>query len=149
MKNKRGLSTIVIILIIVLLSLVATGIVWLVVKGIIGAGVSQIEINAKCMEIDVKATDVVSTSATVYDVTLTREGGSEDEIGGVKLVFTNVAEQLNNITDVPGNIGFLDTITESGIETGIPNVNKVEVVIYFIDESGNEQLCSKINSYNF
>ncbi len=38
MDNKRGLSAVVIALIIILLSLVAVGVVWVVVKNIISGG---------------------------------------------------------------------------------------------------------------
>lgn len=148
MKDKRGLSTIVVTLIIVLLAIVATGIIWVVVRGIIDVGVGQVNINAKCVDIEVKATKLVSTDTTTYDVTLQREA-SRDEISGVKLIFTNATGDTNFIYDASGNIALLKIKKVSSGDTGISNVNKVEVVVYFKDESGEEQLCSKTSSYNF
>jgi len=147
-QNKKGLSTIVIILIIVLLGLVAAGIIWAVVKGIINVGVGQIDISAKCINVDVKAISVVNVSETNYTVILKREVGG-DEIAGVKIIFTNATIGNNYVHDVPGNMEPLDIKTESNIGTGIANADKVEVVVYFKDESGNEQLCSRSNEYSF
>ncbi|MBA7689998.1 hypothetical protein ES703_98517 [subsurface metagenome] len=145
--SKRGLSTIVVVLIIVLLGLVAVGIIWAVVKGIIDVGVGQIGISAKCMNIDVKATSVVNVGETNYTVVLEREAGGDD-IGGVKIIFTNATAGINFQHLVPGNMEPHEVKTESNIATGIANANKVEVIVYFIDESEKEQYCSRSNSYD-
>ncbi|MBA7638682.1 hypothetical protein ES703_46338 [subsurface metagenome] len=147
-QNKKGLSTIVIILIIVLLGLIAVGIIWAVVKGIIDVGVGQIGINAKCMNIDVKATSVVNVSEMNYTVILEREAGGVD-IAGVKLIFTNATAGINFQHIVSGNMEPHELKTESNIATGIVNANNVEVIVYFEDESGNEQFCSRSNEYGF
>ena len=146
--NKRGLATIVIVLIMVLLGLVAVGIIWAVVKGIIDIGVGQIDISAKCMKVDVKATSVVNVGETNYTVVLEREAGG-DEIAGVKIIFTNATAGINFQHLVPGNMEPHEVKTESNIATGIVNANKVEVIVYFEDKSGNEQFCSRSNEYSF
>ena len=83
-RNKRGLSTVVTSLIIILLVLVAIGIIWVVVRGMITTSSGQIDIKSRCLEIDVRAiSDVVSTQA----VTIKREAGG-GVIDGVKLAFS-------------------------------------------------------------
>lgn len=154
-KNNKGLSTIVATLIIILLVLVAVGIIWVVVRNVIQGGVKQIDINSKCLNIEIsptKANCAVNASdggnTGVCNVTVTRSTGS-DEIGGVKLVFTNDGGESNWIETVSGNIGALATKTVANINTGISNVSKVEVLVYFVDDSGNEQLCSSSSPLEF
>src|SRR4030042_1470369 len=142
-KKNKGLSTIVATLIIILLTLVAVGIIWVVVRNVIQGGSDQIDINAKCVEAQVSATKVNETSPTIFNVTLSRTGGNT-ELGGVKLVFTNENETANVIRDIPGNIAALATKTEVVIinATELEEPNMVSVTVYFIDDSGNEQLCT-------
>lgn len=154
MKNQKGLSTIVATLIIILLVLVAVGIIWVVVRNVVQGGTQQIDINAKCLEVDVGATNV-ECIATVdggndgnCSVTVSRSAG-DDEIGGLKLVFTNEDAEENFIHDVPGDLAILDTKTVSNIETGIVNASSVAVIVYFMDDSGNEQLCTASTPYEF
>jgi len=154
MKNQKGLSTIVATLIIILLVLVAVGIIWVVVRNVIQGGTEQIDINTKCIEVGVSATKVecIETADGGNDgncsITVSRNAGN-DEIGGVKLVFANEIGEENFIRNIPGNMESFETKTVLGIETGIVNASKVEVIAYFIDASGNEQLCQASNPYQF
>ena len=152
MKNNKGLSTIVTMLIIILLALVAVGIIWGVVGNLLDKNKGNIESATKCLDVDIVATKVVNNTLTNYSVTLQRTS-TGDTIDGVKLVF---------YSDV-GNTGVLDfdvaptplqTITRS-VETiidgdgGLPNANKVAVTPYFLDESGNQKLCPVTKSKEF
>jgi len=138
-NNKKGLSTVVTTLIIILLVLVAIGIVWVVVRGVIDEGAANIEFNTKCLQIDVKATQVVNTGGTDYDVTLTR-GSTGDDIAGVKMVLFNSLDS-SSVIDSPGNIGLLTTVTRSLAAVGIANANKIEVTAYLKDTQGNDHVC--------
>jgi hypothetical protein len=158
MKKTKGLSTIVATLIIILLVLVAVGIIWVVVRNVITEGASEIKSSNDCLAVEVKPTKVLCTPTAdggnngTCNVTYTRSAGG-NEIGGIKLVITNDAGDTNLIHGVPsiaGNeINPLVTLTETGIVTGIVNASNVEVTVYFLDESGNEQLCSASTSLNF
>lgn len=154
--NKRGLSTIVVTLIIILLSLVAVGVVWVVVRNLITGGSQNVEINTKCLSVTVEATKVnCSDGATnkICDVQLMRTGTGSDEIGGVKLVFKNETSGVSSsLINVAGNIEPLVGDKETGLDTGILNavgVNTVEITVFFQDASGNEQICSETNSFSF
>lgn len=154
MENKRGLSTIVVTLIIVLLSIVAIGIVWAVVKGILTSSSQGLELNSKCLNIQIEATQMnCSDGATtkICDIKFTRTGSESSPIAGVKLVFRNeTSETSSNLIEVTGNIEQLVGKKQTGIDTGIANengLNKVEVTAFFKDASGNEQLCSQTSSF--
>ena len=156
-NEKRGLSTVVTTLIIILLVLVAIGIVWIVIKGIIESGTQSVDYATKCLRVDVRATAVAcanqSTNAEC-SVTLTRKA-SGDVIKGVKLVFYNNASQVSSVFDSTDygtgttDIAPLAIKTTSIITTGLANVNKVDVTPFFLDQAGNEQVCTTTNSFSF
>jgi hypothetical protein len=155
--NRRGLSTIVVTLIIILLSLVSIGVVWVVVNNLIKSGTSGVEIGTKCLGVDVVATAVTCTPNGVDEfcsTTLSRTGTGTGEIGGVKLVFSNATSGATSasVIDVAGNIEQLITKNTGSINSTLlvsQGVNKVEVTVYFNDEEGNAQLCSRTSPFNF
>jgi len=153
-SDKRGLSTIVITLIIILISLVAVGIVWVVVRGVIQGGTAQIDITAKCLGVDIAATKVNCSSigvSRICDVQLTRTGTGTDVIGGVKLVFRNITAQTSpsGLINVEGNIDPLVWKLQTGINTTLASVDNVQVTPFFKDASGNDAICSQTNSFTF
>jgi len=152
--NKKGLSTVVTTLIIILLVFVAVGIVWVVVKNVIEEGASQIDIGAKCINNVVKATAITGNCTTIdpCDIKLKRNTG-EDEIGGVKLVFSE-GNTGGNVMDISReNYPLLNTILSTtlitSVDSGLTNPDKAEVTIYFLDDSGDEKLCPSANPFNF
>lgn len=152
-NNKKGLSTIVATLLIILLTLVAVGIIWVVVKNVVQGGSNQVTTDSKCLAADVVATKVTNSTLLDYAVTLNRQGG-EDELGGVKLVFTNADGSTNILRDISGNIPALSTVTESVTFTqaesdSLPNPDGVSVVVYFLDASGTPQLCKTATQLKF
>ena len=146
--GKRGLSAVITTLIIILLVLVAVGIIWVVVRNLLQEGAEQIDISAKCLAVDMTAVSVtaVTNETGNYSVTLKRSAGGE-AIGGLKLT-------LFNSTDNSGVMDFgtapdeLETKTQK-IAAGVTNANKLEYTAYFVDSSGNEQLCSQTSTFNF
>ncbi len=152
--DKKGLSTIVITLIIILVSLVAIGIIWVVVRNLVGSGSGQIEINAKCISTDIQA--VTSNCSAVAPKSCTvrfeRTGTETSSIGGLKLVFKNVTSgttyETSTVIDVSGNVDRLLGKTTT-VPTGLTGVNRVEVSTYFADSQGNAQICSQTNTLVF
>jgi flagellin-like protein len=144
--QKRGLSAIVATLLIILLTLVAVGIIWVVIRNVVQSGADQIEITSKCLEIDVTASEVIETSPGNYSVTLARASGGE-EIGGVAInVFNSTTS--SGILDFGVVLPELDSKTNT-IEAGIINGNKIEYTVYFLDNSGNQQFCEQTRTLNF
>ena len=141
LKDVRGLSNVIVTLIMIVLVLIAVGLIWTAVQGTIESGTEQIEISSKCLKVDIKATKLACTTAGVCNVTITRSVGGDD-LEGIKLSLTNAVGETNYIHDIPGNIVPLETKTELAIDTGITDVSRVEVAPYFLDNAGQEQLCS-------
>jgi hypothetical protein len=156
MRSKRGLSTIVVTLIIILLSLVAVGVVWLAVKGLIKGGTSGIDINTKCLGVNLEITKANCSAGTtnkICAVTLMRTGTESSALAGVKLVFKNETSGVtSSLINVDGDIPPLAGKTIYSIDTGIAKANgisKVETTAFFKDASENEQLCSQTVSLSF
>jgi len=140
MENTRGLSAIVATLIIILLTLVAVGIIWVVIRNVINSGTEDIKLSAKCTAVNLEAVSVNEIAAGNYSVTLHRNAGG-DELGGVKVAIFNVTK-TSGVKNFGVTISALDTKTAT-IDTGgnVTNGNKIEYTPFFIDASGNEQLC--------
>lgn len=132
--NKKGLSTVVTTLIIILLVLVAIGIVWVVVRGLIGTTETQIDIQQKCIGIDVVMESASCTSdgaaQPVYTCTAkVRKTGGIDPIG-IRVFFSNDAGSIagaSGDTTLPISLSNL----ASGISAGTILPTKVEAIPYF------------------
>ena len=152
-EGKRGLSTIVVTLIIILISLVAVGIVWVVVRNLINSGTQGVEVSSKCLNINVEATAVNCSSvgsSRICDVALKRTGTGSDAIAGVKLVFKNTTAGTSSLlVNVAGNIEPLVGKIQTGINTTLSGANRVEVTAFFKDASGNDQICQQTNPLGF
>lgn len=164
-KSKKGLSAIVATLLIILLTLVAVGIIWIVIRNVVQSSTDQVDIDSMCLRANVEATSVTAT-ATSYTVTFARMGG-DDPLGGIKLVFSNQTGSENHVIDwrltdegtgvnsplvalasrtitIPVGTGPLEMKNTDGFKP-----NKVSVVVYFLDSSGKQQLCSTANQLTF
>jgi flagellin-like protein len=148
--DKKGLSTIVATLIVILLVFVAVGILWVVLRNFVQGGSDQVDLASDCMEVTVELTKVVPSSGGVYNVTLYRTGG-DFEIGGVNLVFTGADGESNYIADSQGDIQVLGlkkvsvNLTDSGVE----NPNRVDAIVYFLGDSGEKLYCSTGETLTF
>ena len=148
LKDVKGLSNVIVTLIMIVLVLVAVGLIWTAVQSNIESGTEQIEVSAKCLKIDIKATKLECGGVNngVCNVTVTRNVGGDD-LAGIKLILTNTEGETNYVNDVPGNILPFETKTEVDITTGLTDVSIVAVAPYFLDPSGLEQLCSSRGSF--
>lgn len=151
-NDKRGLSVVVVTLIMILLVLVAVGIIWAVVRNIVETGTEQIDLAAKCLEIEVTAIALVNTTddGLQYDLTLSRGAGGGD-IGGVKVVLFNDANENSGApSDFGAALAELETNTQPiTLTSSVLNADRIEVTPYFTGASGNEQLCSITSTFNF
>jgi hypothetical protein len=151
-EKGRGLAIAAIVLgalfLLFLIMMVVIGIAWIAIRNTIGddGALHNLDFTSKCLNTEVVATQVTNVGEA-YSVTLSKPEG-EYEIGGVKLVFTNDEEGNSYVSDVPGEI------TDMPVQINIPvynmsNPNKVSVVVYFLDENGQEQLCQTANAFAF
>ncbi len=99
--KKRGLSTIVTSLILILLVLVAIAIVWVVIKNILSKGAEEVNIGQFTVDLNIKD---VNISPMNIDVTVKRNPGA-GEISGLKFAIsdgfnTSVYEETTNIKEL-------------------------------------------------
>ena len=147
MENRKGLSAVVTTLIIILLVLVAVGIIWVVVRNVVETGAEQIDTNTKCIAVNVVAVSVNEVNPGNYTVTLNRKAGGED-IGGLKVnVFNDTSS--SGVMDFP-TIPELERETKV-IDTGgnLTGGDRIEFTVFFLDASGNEQLCTTTKEFTF
>ncbi|RLG10214.1 hypothetical protein DRN73_08385 [Candidatus Pacearchaeota archaeon] len=141
LKNKQGISGIVLTIIMIGFVLVAAGIVWAVISNILQHQKGSIDISDKCMGIIINPTSL-SCSGGVCNVTLERGlGSSTDEIGGAEVI---VSDGTNSASS--GKIdGDVVTSKKISITTDI-SATEADVKIYLKVE-GEDKFCSQISSY--
>lgn len=141
--EKKGVSEILITVIMVGLVLVAIGVVWAVISNLVGSQTDEVTINSDCLTIDLRPT-LANCSAGTCDVLIKRNAGGDD-FAGVKLVFY-YANGTSIIKESSGNIDPLATVKKQ--VTGVDNntAERVEVSAYFLNDVGEEQVCSQSSS---
>lgn len=157
MRNNKALSQVVTTVIFVSLALIAIGIVWAVIQGLVQKGSADVDINSKCLAIDftidsascAEATEILNGSC---DVTVTRKAGGE-AVSGFYAKYTNKAGEASGLMSAASTIGQLETTSLSFdeiAETPIPTVEggKVEVTAYLTDASNNPVPCARTVTYN-
>jgi len=146
MKSERGLSAIVATLLIILLTLIAVGIIWVVIRNVVESGGEQAEIAAKCLNVDLSVTAAQCDTGGVCNVTYTRSTGG-DAINGIFIILSN--GQTSNQSQVTGNVAPGDTRTELNIATTLsPAPTSAEIAPYFTDSSGREQRCNPTGTFD-
>jgi len=165
MRNTKGMSEVVTTVIFVSLALIAIGIVWAVINGVIQKGASDVTSSGDCLKFDISPTAAscvgVDTSVPVdgtidaYDcsATLYRKSGGAD-INGVKMVFRDATGASGNVIGYASNIEALKTVVLSKTNVAaLANVGttaaptSLDVNVYILDASGNEVICSKTTSF--
>lgn len=150
-QNKKGLSEIVATLIIILLTLIAVGIIWVVIRNVVEGGAEQVDISQKCLAVELDAVTVNETSSGVYAVTLRRGSDSQGDVGVKVNIFQGIATSSGVLNfGAFGDLDALGTVTKT-ITTApiLAGGDKVEFTAFFQDVSGNEQICPRTNIYNF
>ena len=86
MFKKRGLSAVVTTLIIILLTLVAVGVIWVVINNVISRGAEEIELGQYTLDLQIKAAQIQNGDITVVVV---RRNPGQGEFVGMNFVFSN------------------------------------------------------------
>jgi hypothetical protein len=135
----RGLSTIVATLLVIMLTLVAVGIIWVVVKDVIDTNTDQISLGKFTLDLEIKNVTVNVTNSSIM-VKVKRNPG-EGDISGLKFV---VEDDEN--TDVIEYNSSLAELEEKSItlavssDINLSKIQKVSVAPIFILESGKETI---------
>ena len=146
--GKKGLSTVVTTLIMVLLVLAAVGIIWVPVKNLLSTNTNSLD-QTKCFSVNYQVLKVNATSGNLYNVTLKRSdtGGGIGEVGA-KVIFYNDVGSSGTL-DFGKMFGALEVQTSS-LDAGFSDANSVEVAPYYIDQAtGEEKICTNSATLDF
>ncbi|MEK6906299.1 MAG: LamG-like jellyroll fold domain-containing protein [Nanoarchaeota archaeon] len=139
---KRGLSSVVASLIMILLVFVGIGIVWFAVKNILEQNAEEVNLDKINVAVDIQKVSIYDNTATV---TVTRSSG-EGDISGIKFVFS---DGINSQT-------FQENISLAQLEQRTFSFNtifnsqtlkKVEVYPIFNTGTSGEVVIGKVDSY--
>lgn len=127
MKNdKKGVSAVIIMVIMIALVLVAIGIVWVVVSGILTDSAGSAERQAKCLNtvFNVESVEFENLGEGLgvdYKVNVKRQGTNEDEVEKLVFLFYNQAQgtSSNPIEVDATNFGYLATQRFNALNDGM------------------------------
>jgi hypothetical protein len=148
--DKRGLSTVVTTLIIILLVLVAIGIIWIVIRGVIESGAGQIDVAAKCPLLDLAITkNTTAFTTTGFGVEIYRASGGDEEGVYFKIAATNGSVTCL-WTEPTNEIAPLETRAVSGTyEDGCDVLAPTEISItpFMYDTENIPKLCPNSKTF--
>lgn len=142
-KNKIGLSTIVITLIITVLSLVAVGIVWVVVRNVLSSGSHDVGIEQFTMKLDI--THAYENSGTINVVV--KRGSGEGTLTKIKFVL--IAGDNSEIITVDSSLEELqsDTFILTPSELSSLSISTVSVVPVVQLSDGTQKILDITDTY--
>lgn len=146
MRGKQGLSTVVTTLIIILLVLVAIGIIWVVVKGVITGSGEQIDINTKCVTTNLEISSASCPTGTLVSCSITMDKVGGYALDGIKIVFANDTHS-GTAQEQAGDIVVSQTFTAiaSGVNVAASSNVTVKVAGYFNDAQGVAVSCPGVS----
>ena len=139
--DKRGLSSIVTSLLIIVVVFIAVGLVWVVVKNVLDTGLEGIDLDKTTTKLDVKQVSILGENVTIK----VERGSQGGEIVKVKFVLSNESGSSDTI-EKEIQINKLEQKTILLENTGIANVSSVIVVP--IIKSGEKEVAAVENEYN-
>ena len=137
--DKRGLSTIVATLIIILLVLVAVGILWVVIRNVIQSGAEQISLGKFTLNLEIKGA-IIDPAIPNYIIVRLKRNPGEGQISGLKFILedrdTTEVVEVNNysmkqLEERTFNLSLIEISNSS-------NIIKISVAPIFKLESGKE-----------
>jgi hypothetical protein len=139
--NRRGMSTMVTMLIIILLVLAAVAILWAPIKKMLSSTEGSAD-QTKCMALDFSAGAKGGLDGDNYWVKISRKDSQKDPIG-VKISFSNETGDSSNLEDSGETLGQLGRASFAMSNTLVSNATLMQIIPYFIDEeTGDEKFCS-------
>ena len=152
-ESKKALSTVVTTLMIIVLVLVAIAVIWAVVNNVLKKGTGDIDLNAKCLNADLKFENVtlIPDPRGIGIIVLSNSRGETVDgflinlyptlpVGGGSMLITN--DTLRQIKPFEGTTVFIDL-------PGTTIISKVELYPYFLDANGEKFACPITDTYVF
>ncbi len=143
--EKRGLSTVVATLLIILLVIVAVGVVWTVVRNVIDRGTGSISTDQFTIDLGITSASLSGNIVTVN----VRRGAGEGDLSGFKLIFSDGT----NSESVEENVALGELESQSFQvdinNLGVPNADRVSIAPIVVDASGNDVLGDIVDTETF
>lgn len=147
MRSKKGLSTIVTTLIIILLVLGAIALIWGPIQSLFNRSTNKFG-QTNCYNLNIKVTSASNLTAdgSNYTVTLKRSDGTQDvkEVGA-QLIFSNDTASSSPVE--VANVTVYATKTTKVQKTGVTNPKEIDVRPTFVDTNGNTVVCQSPSVY--
>jgi hypothetical protein len=147
--NKRGLSGIITLMLIVGIAVVAVGVVWFTINNLVSEQTEELASSSNCLSVVLEITSVGTCEAgsTSCNVTVERKSGGGD-IEGVRAIVTDDSGTLSG--DYTGSFGPLEMKTISATGTALAaNATTAKVAVLIEDSSGDTYVCNVIDSYEY
>jgi len=144
--EKRGLSNVIVTLIIIVISLIAVGLVWVVVQNLIEGETDEISLGFVTVDLEIKD---VKVKANETEVKVKRKIG-EGELSGLKFI---VSDGINTVIIDKENINLSQleekTFILTSVELGnIGFIKEISVAPIFKLGSGEEKIGNVADTYN-
>ena len=146
--KKRGLSTIIASLLVILLVVIVMGIIWFAAKNFVTTGTKTFDVGTRCLQVNLELVGVIENTPGNYSVTLKRIPPGEGDIGGIKIVLSNGTD-YSDVIDFGYAIEPLKTKKQEIKDTRITDADQIETTVYFLDSSGSEQICQQTSTFRF
>lgn len=148
-KNNKGISEIVVTIIIILLAIVVFAVVSVLIRGTVSKGAEDIALSANCLDVEMHAEKIALVSERSlpgapigYNVTVSRSGAGEN-LDGVKLILEDAQDNSVSSEDIPETIKPLDKKHYLvSADAGFVPV-KVTVIPFFMKKSGEVFYCDE------
>ena len=156
MKNTKAMSAVVTTVILVALTLIAVGVIWTVISGIVTDRSDNVKTQSSCLDVnlEVMSTDCAeakpTTDPVTYNCTTTTELKAGDTIKGFKITYKD-ADDMNvesreygvSVIDVSKTIKVLQTDTNETIGL-VSRPISVEVSAYITNAAGEKEVCDRM-----
>jgi hypothetical protein len=143
-KNHKGLSTIVVTLILIVISLVAIGAVWLVVSNILKGNSNQIGTSGLTLSMDIEHVYQNNNSLSVGVVRNVGEG----TVTKIQFIFSDGVNSVAVIRDVNLSELQAQNFVFQTSEINLSSVKSISIAPYYVANNGNELLGSVKDTYS-
>lgn len=140
--SKRGISTVVSTLLIVLLVIIAIGVVWFVIRGVITEGSEGIGFEQFTINLNIEQAVKSDTSASVN----VKRGAGEGTLLGIKFVFSDDTQSKSVENRTALNVLEGKTFEFDLTEIGVPDATEVSIAPIYETDSGKEKLGSIVDT---
>jgi flagellin-like protein len=142
LKNKRGLSGIVVAIILIALVLVAAGILWVVIGNLLDSGSKDISGTEKCLGLIIDPTEL-TCDTTECIIRLDRTSISTREpVDKVYITFRSDSQDGNEIPYDQNIVSFKEITYDNSTEMGINSSEVTQADVRFsVDVDGEEFPC--------